>query len=305
MRQEARVKAHASAANLGPGFDVFGVALEKLYDVVTARVVEGTSVCINSVKGYDVPLNPEKNCASVAAEAVLRRGNLPFGVELDIEKGIKPSGGLGSSASSAVAAAMATALLSEREISTEELILCASEGEKASCGSAHPDNVAPSLLGGFTIVRSCMDIVQIKPPENLGIVLLIPDLRVSTRKAREILPEMVELRDVVKNVRNASALVAGMFSGDIGLIGRSMCDAVVEKAREGMVPWLSKVRAAALESGASGCALSGSGPAVIAVFDIRGGNDLAIVRAMGSALNSCDIRGEWLVTAPSEGAREV
>jgi len=222
---------------------------------------------------------------------------------MTIKKGIRPASGLGSSAASSAAGALAASLLLGG-LSAEDLLRCAAEGERASCGSAHMDNVAPALFGGFTIVRSYepLEVVRMDPPENLGVIAILPEVSVSTREAREILPREIAVRDTVKNTGNASAFVAGMASGNIALAGRAMEDAIFEKARNPLVPWLSEVKRAAIDAGALGSALSGSGPAVIAIFDRELCDGHEVAEAMRSAL---DMKSEVYVCTSFPAAREV
>jgi homoserine kinase len=291
MMRKVTVRAPATSANLGAGFDVFGISLGCLYDEISLELRSERGIVLDRIEGYDVPCEAHKNCASAAAGAVFGLKGEKRGAVMRIKKGIRPASGLGSSAASSAAGALAASLLLGG-LSAEELLRCAAEGERASCGSAHMDNVAPALFGGFTIVRSYEppEVVRIDPPENLGVVAILPEVSVSTREAREILPRKVAVRDAVKNTGNASAFVAGLSTGNIALAGRAMEDAIFEKARSPLVPWLSEVKRAAIDAGALGSALSGSGPAVMAIFDRRVRDGHGIGKAMKEALEmECEV----------------
>jgi homoserine kinase len=303
MMRKVTVRAPATSANLGAGFDVFGLSLGCLYDEVSLELRSERGIILELAGGYCVPEDETKNCASVAARTVFGLKGEKRGAIMRIKKGIRPASGMGSSAASSAAGALAASLLLGG-LSTEELLRCAAEGERASCGSSHMDNVAPALFGGFTIVRSYepIDVVRIDPPENLGVVAILPEVSVSTRVAREILPQNVAVSDAVKNIGNASAFVAGMVMGDISLAGRAMEDAIFERARGPLVPWLSEVKRAAIDAGALGSALSGSGPAVMAIFDRRVRDGHEIGKAMKEALG---MEGEAYVCVSFPAACEV
>ena len=301
-----RVRVPATSANLGAGFDVFGIALDCLYDEVTMELTGGEGILIEGVEGYDVPSEPSANCASVAASEVFRLKGYGGGAGMRIKKGIRPKSGLGSSAASSVGGALAASLLLGG-MGTEDLLRCAGEGERISSMSAHLDNAAPALLGGFTIVRSYdpLEVVRLEVPGNLGIVVILPDVEVSTREARAILPESVPVRGMVHNVGNAGAFVAGMMRKDVRLMGRAMDDAIFERAREPLVPWLRDIRGVALGEGACGLAMSGSGPSVIAVFDRCERDGSGICEAVKGAFADGGIKSEGFVCSVSKGAMEL
>jgi homoserine kinase len=301
-----RVRIPATSANLGAGFDVFGLALDCLCDEVAMELTDGEGIEIESIEGYDLPLDPSRNCAAIAASAVFRLKSYSMGARMWIKKGIRPKSGLGSSAASSVGGALAASVLLGG-LDEEDLIRCAGEGEKASSMSAHLDNVAPALFGGFTIVRSYdpIEVIRLETPENLGIVVVLPDAEASTLEARAVLPESAPVKSVVRNVGNASAFAAGVARKDIKLMGRAMDDAIFEKAREPLVPWLTNVRKAALNAGARGLALSGSGPSVIAVFDRTESDGEAVKRAVVEAFAERGMNSTGFVCSVGSGAEEV
>jgi len=301
-----RVRVPATSANLGAGFDVFGLALDCLYDEVTMELTGGEGIEIEGIDGYDVPAESSRNCAAVAAMKVFELEGYRAGARMRISKGIRPKSGLGSSAASSVGGALAASLLLGG-LGTEDLLRCAGEGECISSMSAHLDNVAPALLGGFTIVRSYdpLEVVRLEVPENLGIVAILPDVEVGTREARAILPESVPVRGMVHNVGNAGAFVAGMMRKDVRLMGRAMDDAIFERAREPLVPWLRGIRGVALDEGACGLAMSGSGPSVIALFDRAERDGEAVREAMVEAFADRGMDSAGFVCSAGSGAEEV
>lgn len=304
----AVVRAPASIANVGPGFDVFGLALREPYDLIAIERRESPGVKVRKVEGLgskQVVLDPRRNTASVAAAKVLETASAGFGASITIKKGVRPCSGMGSSGASAAGGAFAANLLLDDPLESNLLVMCAAKGEEASSGSLHADNVAPSLLGGFTVIRSYdpLDVVRVTPPRDLGVVAVLPEILVPTKEARGALPRSVGLKQMVHQVGHSSALAIGMALGDMRLIGRSVDDAVVEPARERLVPHLREAEEAALKSGAIAAFLGGSGPCVAAFFDLAASDGTAIAKAVREVYVSKGIEATPWVTAWGEGCR--
>ncbi len=281
----AIVRAPSTIANVGPGFDVFGIALAEPSDLIEVRKTSEPGVHVESIVGtgaYAVTIDNTRNTAAVAAQKVINVARADFGIAMKINKGIRPASGMGSSGASAAGGAYAANLLLDKPLNMNQLICCASYGEEASSGSRHADNAAPALMGGFTIIRSYepMDVVRLEPPKDLGIVACLPEFAVPTREARKKVPKTVPMHDVVHQVGHASALVAGMATGDLNLIGRSINDIIVEPARAPLVPFLKEAEKAAVEAGAFASFLGGSGPCIAAFFDRSKVDGLCIARAV-------------------------
>ncbi|MDE1821794.1 MAG: homoserine kinase [Euryarchaeota archaeon] len=264
-----RVRAPLSIANVGPGFDHFGLCLEGPADVLELRTsrASGLEVYGDAV----VPRDLRRNVATVAAQEVYRQSGLRFRVEARLFKGYHGGSGIGSSGASAVAGALAAAALlglDPREGPTLDLVVHAALcGERVASGSAHLDNVAASLFGGFVLVEGLDPPIvhRLPTPDGARIIVALPTLRVSTSKARALLPATVPHQDAVANVARASALVHGLLTGDLEQVGRNLSDRLAEPYREPLVPGLASAKQAALEAGAWGVALAGSGPAVFAL----------------------------------------
>jgi len=290
-----KVLAPATIANFGPGFDVFGLCLAKPVDVIVFK--ESDEVTLE-VEGFDVPSDPEKNVASISALALLKMLNVEMGFNMKLKKGIRPKSGLGSSGASAIGGALAVAnALGVRDKNL--IIKAALEGEKAASGSAHGDNVVPALFGGFTILKSLHYLEVFKLDVDFELVVVLPEVEVSTRKARSVLPRDIPLGDAVKNLALASALISALKEGDLETVGRLLDDYLVIPYRKPLIPWFDKVRKAALESGAYGVSLSGSGPAMFAL-----GEDLRnIGKSMVEAFESEGIRAEYFITKVGGGAK--
>jgi len=309
-KRSVRVIAPATIANVGPGFDVFGLALQEPSDVVEVTVTSEPGVNVVSVTGRGadrIPADGRRNTAAVAAKEVLRLAAASIGLEIKIIKGVRPCSGMGSSGASAAGAAFAANFLTGSRLGPNELIACAAKGEEASSGSMHADNVAPCLLGGFTIIRSYspLDVVRISPPEKLGIVAVLPDVIVSTKEARGALHIQIDLKKMVFQVGHAASLATGMSLGDIGLVGRSIGDAVAEPSRAKFVPHLEKAERAAMEAGAVAAFLGGSGPCVVAMFDMGVVDGNQIAEAVKDAYESEGIASEAWVTSWGNGCRRT
>jgi homoserine kinase len=260
--------APATVSNVGCGFDVLGFALDAPGDEVTARF-DGDGVRIERIEGDGgrLPLDAAKNTAGIAAGALLARAGERRGVALTIRKGLPLSSGLGGSAASAVAAVVAVDGLLGAQTDADTLIACALEGERLGAGSAHADNIAPAVYGGFVLVREASppDILRLPVPKGLTAVVVHPDLEIETARARALLGDTVLLKDAVRQWANLGALVDGLHRGDFAVIARALEDAIAEPRRAPLVPGLAVIKRAAIDAGALGCGLSGSGPSLFAL----------------------------------------
>jgi homoserine kinase len=310
MSAEETVSAFAPAtvANLGPGFDILGLALQGPGDIVTARRTRTPGVRILAVEGDGGRLSkdPARNTAAVAAAATLRKAGLDFGVELVLRKGLPIGSGLGSSAASAAAAAFAVNLLAGAPLRKPELVGPCVEAEAAVSGR-HADNVAPALLGGLILVRALdpLDLVRLPLPPELMVVVVTPDYAVSTRDARAALPAAVPLATHVATSANLAALVSACHTGDLALLARCMEDGVATPARLALIPAAAAVLAAALDAGALGSGISGSGPSLFALCrSERSAREAGV--AMRSAFAGAGLESASVVSpADCPGARRV
>ncbi|MEO8682747.1 MAG: homoserine kinase [Vicinamibacterales bacterium] len=300
--------APATVSNVACGFDVLGFALDEPGDVVVAEAQAEPGVSIAAIDGDAgrLPLDPLRNTAGAAVLALLNRLETIRGVRLTIHKGIPLASGVGSSGASAVAAVVAANELLGRPASLQILLECAMKGEQVGCGSAHPDNVSPSLFGGFVLARSAHppDIVRLPVPEGLACAVLHPRLEVKTGESRQLLGDSVPLKDAVRQWGNLGGLVAALYTSDLGLLSRSLEDVIAEPKRAGLVPGFFDVKAAASASGALGCSLSGSGPSIFALaatLDVAKRAGEAMARAFESASSAgADL---WVSPVGRQGAR--
>ena len=277
-----RVFAPATIGNIGPGFDVLGLAITALGDYVEARKTRN-GVRIAAITGLngDIPLDAGQNTAGIAAREVLKLLNADGGVELRIQKSVPSAAGLGSSAASAAGAAFAVNELYQGRLTPNDLILPATVAEAAVSGGFFADNTAPALLGGATLTRchEPLDVVRLGSIRDLLIVVATPDFQLTTKKARAVLPEYIPLRSFVENMANSCLMVAAFTTGDINLFGRCINDTVVEPVRAHLIPGFYDVKYAALDAGAHGCSISGAGPSVFAVTD-----NISKARTIGEAM---------------------
>ena len=269
MNNRVRVFAPATASNLGPGFDVLGLALERPGDEVEAEVREQPGVEIVAVTGAaSLSTDPRENVVGIAASAALEQlGVADRGVRLWLHKRMPLGSGLGSSAASSVAGAAAVNALFGGALSDAALVGCGLRGEAAASGAPHPDNVAPCVLGGIVLMRGRdpLDLIRLPVPEPLRVVVVHPHVEVLTAAARRLVAERrFAIGQAVANLGNIAAFVHALHTGDLELLGRSIDDALVEPIRAPLVPGFAAVKRAALDAGALGCSISGSGPSVFA-----------------------------------------
>ncbi len=281
MSPTVRVFAPATVSNVGPGFDVLGLALNQPGDVVEAELADAPGVQIVEVTGDGGMLttDPTRNVVGVSARSVLAHliaaGRVGLdtepahapGVRLRLHKQMPLSSGLGSSAASSVAGAVAVNELFGAPLTRRELLAHALAGERVASGAAHADNAAPGLIGGFVLIRSYdpLDIIDLPVPAPLRVAVVHPHCLVSTQKARALLRGRgFVIEHTVANLGNLGALVAGLYRGDLELIGRSIEDRIVEPLRAALIPGYAEVKRSALRAGALGCSISGSGPSVFA-----------------------------------------
>ena len=302
MASKITVKAPSSTANLGPGFDVFGLAIDAFHDEVTLTKTKSGITIITDDK---IPTNPEKNTAGLVVKNMKERFKIKDGIEIKIKKGVPAGFGMGSSAASAAAAAVAFDKLFALKLDGNSLVEFAGSGEKASAGSIHYDNVAASVLGGFVIVKTNpLDVIRVEPPTNLRMCIAVPNIDVPQKKtkvSREVIPKKIKLTDSILNLSNASAIVAGFMKKDPVLIGNSIKDVIIEPARRHMIPGFAKVKQNALKAGALGVTISGAGPSVIA-FSESSADLKKICQAMSRGFASTNTKCQTIICKPSKGA---
>jgi homoserine kinase len=306
-----RAEAPSTSANLGSGFDVFGLALDLFHDRVEIELVSepGQRVDVEGPGHESVPSEVQKNTAGLVAKTVMDAMRREDGLRIKLIKGVPIGKGLGSSAASAACCVRAMDEMFGLALSSKNLVELAAYGELASTGSVHFDNAAAAVLGGFVAVsREPPIFASLKPPTDLEVAVAIPKLQLpeeKTKMMRDILPKVVDLDQVTYNVAHASLLVAGMAISDIRMIGKAMSDSIVEPVRSKTIPLFDKARAAALEAGACGFTISGAGPAVIAVCNRNEVNTKTVAAAMKEIFERGGIECEAYSARPSVGATVI
>src|SRR6476661_5894318 len=269
MASSCTAVAPSSTANLGPGYDVFGLGLDALEDTVRITKASGRSrritIRVSGEKSMSIPSVIESNSAGLVIKKMSEDFDIHDDLDISIVKRVPPGFGLGSSAASAAAAAVAFDRLFHLKIQKAKIIEYAAEGEIASAGTRHYDNVSGSVLGGFIIVRTTpeLEFIKIEPPKNLVLVIAVPMIKVPRKKtavARSLLPDAIPLKSVIHNVSNASTVVAGFILKDIEMIAKGIDDIIVEPARSHLTPNYEAVKRNALKAGALAVTISGAGP---------------------------------------------
>jgi len=264
------LRAPASIANLSCGFDVLGLCIENPFDEIKITKNVNRKVIINIEKSpfSNIPSNPKENTGGVPAELIMKDYNLGFGFNINIKKGIPLCGGLGSSAATAAGVVYGINELLDKKLSLNKMIKYALEGERLSSDTPHADNVGPCIMGGLVLIRDTesLDLINI-PVDNLYFAIVHPDVIVNTKSARQILPNKIDLSSAVKQWGNVAGLTYGFASNNINLIKRSMEDYIIEPIRSKLIPEYDNVKKIALDNGAVGCSISGSGPSIFALCD--------------------------------------
>lgn len=303
--------APSSTANLGPGYDVFGLALDALQDRVEITKMKGRDGRITmKMSDGSIPAQAESNSAGLAVIKMAQDHGIKDDLRIDVKKGVPAGYGMGSSAASAAAAAVALKALYRLKIGRDRLVEYAAEGEVASAGAKHYDNVSASVLGGF-VVSSMVDgtprFIRIEPPRDLVMVVAVPATPVPAKKtemARSVLPKEVPLKSAVQNVSGASTIVAGCALGDVEMMASGIRDAIVEPARKHLIPGYDGVKENALAAGALAVAISGAGPSMISF--LKGNKDAKkVAAAMAAGFKDAGLGCRTLVCRPSKGAHVV
>ncbi|MGH9990884.1 MAG: homoserine kinase [Nitrososphaera sp.] len=302
--------APCSTANLGPGYDVFGLALDAFEDKVKVSRASSDGEGRISIKNSDqaIPSTPESNSAGLVAKKMMQDFGISYNTEIEVTKGVPSGYGVGSSAASAAAAAMAFNTLYDLKIDKNRLVEYAAEGEIASAGTKHYDNVSASLLGGFVVCRIASDRLQftrLEPPKDLVLVVAVPWLEVPKKKtevARSVLPKVVPLKDIVHNISGAATIVAGFALKDVETITKGIDDAIIEPARKHLIPGYDSVKQNAISAGALAVTISGAGPSMIA-FLKTSKNAKTVAAAMAKGFKETGIESRTFVCRASKGAR--
>jgi len=299
MKNHIKVFAPATVANVACGFDILGFAIDYPGDEVHIKLKPEPGVTISRITGDNgrLSLNPQENTAGVSVLALIDLLKTKQGFEIELHKKMPLGSGLGSSAASAVASVYAANLLLGEPLDRTQLLPLALAAEEVACGSAHADNAAPALFGGFVLIRSYqpLDIIQIPTPEKIFCTIVHPQIEIRTEDARKILKKEILFKDAIVQWGNIAGLIAGLMKPDYGLIQRSMQDIIIEPVRSILIPCFQEIKQAAIEKGALGCSISGSGPSLFALSTSDAiANDVG--RAMSQEFEAVGISREIYVS---------
>ncbi len=267
--KSVKALAPATVANVSCGFDIFGFAVEAPADEVIVTLTDAPGVVIKQITGDDgkLPMDASRNTSGVAIQAFLNKIGSESGAEIILHKKLPLGSGMGSSAASSAAALIAINHLYDNPLSREQMLPFAMEAERIACGSAHADNVAPSLLGGFVLIRSYapLDVTKIPTPPGLYCTLVHPHIELKTEDSRRVLKSSIQMRDAITQWGNIAGLVVGLMKPDYGLITRSLQDVIAEPIRSVLIPGFDAIKATAMKFGALGSGISGSGPTIFSL----------------------------------------
>lgn len=288
--KEIKIFTPATIANVSCGFDILGLCLDTVGDEMVIRKSLEKGVKITKIVGQDLPLETHNNVAGVAVLSLLESYPTDCGFEIEIYKKIKPGSGIGSSAASAAGAVFGVNELLGNPFTNKELVAFAMEGECIASGTAHADNVAPALLGGFTMVTNYepLKVTKIDPPTDLYVTVIHPQIEVKTADSRSVLRQRVDLKTMVDQMGNFGGLISGLYTNDYDLIKSSLIDKVVEPYRSILIPGFDEVKQSAIDAGALGSGISGSGPSI---FALSKGEDVAnlVANAMATTYEKIGI----------------
>jgi homoserine kinase len=284
MTRQARAFSPGSVGNIGVGFDILGHPLSGIGDTATVRVLDAPTVRIAAVRGVcadEVPLEPARNTAGAALIALREALALPFGFEVELDKGLPLAAGMGGSAASCVAALLAANALLDAPLAIEALYPHALAGDSVASGGRTGDNVGPMLAGGL-VLATAERLVRIAVPPAWHCALVHPHARLETLASRRVLAAPFALADVVAQTAGLAQLLLGCERGDASLVRAGLRDVLIEPRRAPLIPGFAQARQAALDAGAMGASISGAGPSVFAWCEHRAGAEHA-ARAMAGA----------------------
>lgn len=301
------LRAPATIANLSCGFDVLGLCIKNPFDEIKITKNNDCKVVINIQDSpfSDIPDNPNQNTGGIPAQLIINHFNLDFGFNIDIKKGIPLCGGLGSSAATAAGVVYGINEILDKKLSFSDMIKYALEGEKLSSDSPHADNIGPCIAGGLVLIRDTksLDLINI-PIDNYYFAIIHPDILIDTKSARKILPKKIDLGSAIKQWGNVASLTYGFSSKNIDLIKKSMKDYIIEPIRSKLIPAYDDIKGKALDNGAIGCSISGSGPSIFALCEDRNKAENILV-SMEKVLSDNSIKYHSYITSVNNQGIEI
>tara|TARA_B100000989_G_scaffold270156_1_gene226066 strand:+ start:5044 stop:5973 length:930 start_codon:yes stop_codon:yes gene_type:complete len=269
--ESIKVFSPGSITNLSCGYDILGVCLENRGDEIKVSKTNNKSLTIKSINGFKLTKDIDKNVSGIAAQALLKKIDIDYGFEIEINKGIKPGSGIGSSAASSAGTVFAINQLLGSPFSLLDLVRFSMEGEKFVSGSYHADNVAPIIFGGITLVRSIydLDVVSLPNPKDLEIVIVRPNIEIKTADSRKVVKKKVKIEKMTQQSANLGSFISSLYTEDYNLMSRSVIDQVVEPDRAVLIPEFDKIKRISKDSGSIAVGISGSGPSIFSISNNR------------------------------------
>ena len=304
-QRQVRAFAPGSVGNIGVGFDILGHSIAGIGDTVSARRIDEPTVRIKAIRGtvVDLPLDAERNTAGQSLIALRQALALPFGFEIEIDKGIPLGSGLGGSAASCVAALVAANALLDAPLTREALYPFALEGEAVASGGKHGDNIGPMLLGGL-VLATADRLTRVNVPAHWHAAVVHPHAILETKRARAALAGHYTLHEFVEQSANLSQVLLGCERGDAELVRAGLSDVLVEPRRAPLIEGFAEVKQAALDAGALGASISGGGPSVFAWFESKAQARQA-GDAMAQAFARAGVASDIHITPMASPAAEV
>ena len=307
MKESITIFSPATIANVGPGFDILGFAIDKPGDKIQVSIIKEKDHRVINSTDIKLPLEPAKNVSTVAAMALLQHLGSDVKFSFNFLRKIAPGSGIGSSAASSAGAVFAVNHLLGSPLPAEELVPFAMKGEEVASGSAHADNVAPGLMGGFILIRSYspLDLIRLPSPESMYCAVVHPEIELDTESSRKILKLSIPLKTATTQSGNVAGLITGLFRSDFRLIRDSLQDVIAEPVRSFLIPGFDRIKEAASQAGALGSSISGSGPSVFSLCESREIAD-KVAQAKQSILDDMNIRCSVFVSGVNrEGCKIV
>ena len=307
-RSSIKAFAPATVANVSCGFDVLGFAVENPGDEVEIKLTTKPGIEITSILGDHgkLPTDPKLNSASVSIQSYFDYIGYNDGIKMILNKKMPISSGMGSSAASSVAGVFAVNEILNKPLNKKDLLKFALQGEKIACGSAHADNAAASLLGGFILVRSYdpLDIVSLEYPKDLIVIVIHPQLIIDTKAARKLISSNIKLNSAISQLGNIAGLISGLSQKDYNLISRSLIDVIAEPKRSKLITGYEEIKKTAIDFGAIGCGISGSGPSIYALStNLKKAENIAF--EMKNKFKSFDIDSHYYISKINDTGAKI
>ena len=266
---QIKIFSPASVSNLCCGFDVLGFSIDGIGDELRITKSTNKGANIKEIKGYNVPLENNKNTASVAAQALLDHLKINEGFDIEINKKIKPGSGIGSSAASAVGAVYGINKLLGNPLKHEELLKFAMKGEFVASKTAPADNVASALYGGTILVnnRENYNVIKLPVPKNLYAIIHHPLIEIKTSDSRGVLPKSIDLKIASDQLSALGGFIHSLHTQDFELMKISLKDYLVEQFRSDYVPAFNEIKSVADLNNTICCSISGSGPSIFTLVN--------------------------------------